>query len=198
MLTAGILGCTFFFAAIAACQEQPQNVSLCQLQTNPTAYDHKLVEVTGFVSHDFENFTVFNPTCLKGSGEESVWLEYGGKFKSDTIFCCGPTAGNTRPHELVIEKIRIPLIDDARFREFDKLIQPPFRSGNHGSIVHATLRGRFFSGKITYKRETTTWEGYGHLGCCSLLAIQQIVSVSPQDRDDLDYGASLDQPELQK
>jgi hypothetical protein len=34
------------------------------------------------------------------------------------------------------------------------------------------------------------------MGCCSLLAIQQIKSVSPQDRDDLDYGASPDQPNI--
>ena len=36
------------------------------------------------------------------------------------------------------------------------------------------------------------------MGCCSLLAIQEIVSASPQDRDDLDYGASADQPEIGK
>jgi len=39
-------------------------------------------------------------------------------------------------------------------------------------------------------------KGYGHMGCCSLLAIQKVVSVDPQDRDDLDYGASPDQPDL--
>jgi hypothetical protein len=36
------------------------------------------------------------------------------------------------------------------------------------------------------------------MGCCSLLAIQQVVSVDPQDREDLDYGASADQPNLDK
>ncbi len=33
------------------------------------------------------------------------------------------------------------------------------------------------------------------MGCCTLLAIQQVVAVSPQDRDDLDYSASYAQPE---
>jgi hypothetical protein len=37
--------------------------------------------------------------------------------------------------------------------------------------------------------------GYGHFGCCSLLAIQEVKAVAPQDRDDLDYGASADQPD---
>jgi hypothetical protein len=36
------------------------------------------------------------------------------------------------------------------------------------------------------------------MGCCSLLAIQQVRWVSPQDRDDLDYGASYDQPDATK
>jgi hypothetical protein len=36
------------------------------------------------------------------------------------------------------------------------------------------------------------------MGCCSLLAIQEIKSVSSQDRDDLDYGAFADQPDIDK
>jgi hypothetical protein len=36
------------------------------------------------------------------------------------------------------------------------------------------------------------------MGCCSLLAIQEIKAISPQDRDDLDYGASSDQPDITK
>lgn len=44
----------------------------------------------------------------------------------------------------------------------------------------------------------TYWGGYGHMGCCSLLAIQEVKSVNPVDRDDLDYGASVDQPDVGK
>jgi hypothetical protein len=36
------------------------------------------------------------------------------------------------------------------------------------------------------------------MGCCSLLAIQQIVGADPQDRRDLDYSASPDQPNVSK
>src|SRR5262249_35711045 len=36
------------------------------------------------------------------------------------------------------------------------------------------------------------------MGCCSLLAIQQVISVDPQNRDDLDSGASSDQPDIDK
>jgi hypothetical protein len=36
------------------------------------------------------------------------------------------------------------------------------------------------------------------MGCCSLLAIQQVISVDPHDREDLDYRSSSDQPNLEK
>lgn len=128
----------------------------------------------------------------------AVWLEYGGKSKSGTMYCCGVTADRHRPKELLVESIPIQLTEDDQFREFDKLIQPPFRSGRHGAIVHATLVGRFFAGQQVHYPKGTFWGGYGHMGCCSLFAIQEIRSVSPQDRDDLDYGASPDQPDIGK
>lgn len=34
------------------------------------------------------------------------------------------------------------------------------------------------------------------MGCCSLLAIAQVKAVDPQDRSDLDYGASSEQPQV--
>lgn len=187
---------TFVFALLrfGMCEE-PESVTVCQLKNDPAAYNHKLVEVTAFVSHDFEDFTLFDPECASWP---RVWLEYGGKAKSGTMYCCGVTADRHRPKELTVENIAIPLNDDRRFREFDRLIQPPFRSDRYGSIVHATVVGRFFSGKQIRVLKTTHWGGYGHMGCCSLLAIQKIQSVNPQDRYDLDYGASADQPDIEK
>ena len=183
------------FAAESRCEE-PQKVSVCELQKDPAAYNHKLVAVTAFVSHDFEDFTLFDPAC---DAWPAVWLEYGGKAKSDTMYCCGPTNGKSRPEEMKIEDIPIPLTDNELFRQFDKEIQPPFRSGKYGSEVHADLVGRFFSGKKEqFGKGEPFWGGYGHMGCCSLLAIQEVKQVSPQDRDDLDYGASYDQPDLEK
>jgi len=174
--------------------EQPQKVSVCDLKNDPAVYNHKLIEVEGFVSHDFEDFSLFDPNCPYGP---QVWLEYGGTAASGTMYCCGVTADRSRPNELVVENIPIPLLQDTHFQQFDRLIQPPFRSGNHGSTVNATLVGRFFAGeKREYPNGGWGWGGYGHFGCCSLLAIQEVHSVDPQDRDDLDYGASPDQPDL--
>jgi hypothetical protein len=187
-----------FGACLAATgrSQEPMKITVCQLISDPPAYNHMLVEVEAFVSHDFEDFSLLDPTCHAWPW---VWLEYGGKSKSDTMYCCGPTAGKSRPHELKVEDIEIPLVENDQFREFDKLIQPPFRSGTHGVIVHATIVGRFFAGrKQTYPNGKTAWAGFGHMGCCSILVIQEIKSVDPQDRDDLDYGASYDQPDISK
>src|SRR5262249_5575432 len=177
------------FVIDGLCQE-PIKVEVCQLKDDPAAYNHKLVQVTGFISHGFEDFTLFDPTCPPWPG---IWLEYGGTAASGTMYCCGVTVARNRPKQLVVENIPISLVDDKRFREFDKLIQR-----RPDSVVHATLVGRFFSGERTHDPVTVSLGGYGHMGCCSLLAIQQVISVDHQDRDDLDYGAFPDQPDITK
>lgn len=169
---------------------EPEKVNICQLKNDPAAYNHKLIQVTGFVSHGFEDFTLFDPSCVS---RPAVWLEYGGTVVSGTMYCCGVTAARSRPEQLIVEDIPITLVDDERFREFDKLLHRP-----PDSVVHATIVGRFFSGEQIEYPAGKSWGGYGHMGCCSLLAIQQVVSVDPQDRDDLDYGASADQPNIDK
>jgi hypothetical protein len=177
--------------AAAAPRETPEKVTVCRLQQDPGAYNHKLIEVTGFVSHGFEDFGLFDPTCeARGGG---VWLEYGGTASSNTMYCCGVTPSHTRPKPLVVEKIPVTLLDDETFRRFDEMIQRP-----RGSVVHATVVGRFFAGKQVKWPAGTFWGGYGHMGCCSLLAVQQVVSVDPQDREDLDYVPSPDQPNLRR
>jgi hypothetical protein len=178
------------FSTVARC-EVPEKISLCQLKQTPGAYNHKLIQVTDFVSHGFEDFTLFDPSCPDWP---AVWLEYGGTSKSGTMYCCGVSGDqNRRPKELEVEKITVPLVEDGFFLEFDKSIH---RAPD--SIVHATIVGRFFAGKETRSSSGSWWRGYGHMGCCSLLAIQQILSIDPQDRDDLDYSASPDQPRMGK
>jgi hypothetical protein len=164
-------------------------VTVCDLKANPGDYNHKLIEVTGFVSHGFEDFGMFDPGC---PSFPYIWLEYGGTNKSGTMYCCGVSSDRSRPKELVVEGIAVPLTADEPFSTFDNLIikQPD-------TVIHATLVGRFFAGKKTrFPKAEAEWRGYGHLGCCSLLAIQQVFSVAPHDREDLDYRSSPDQPDL--
>jgi hypothetical protein len=169
--------------------EEPQRVSACNLKNDPAAYNHKLVEIKGFVSHGFEDFTLFDPNC---SYSPNIWLEYGGTVASGTVYCCGSTNARHRRKELVVEGIPVPLVDDEQFRQLDKLIHD-----QADTVVHTTFVGRFFSGKRAQSAgKSENWGGYGHFGCCSLLAIQQVIAVDPHDRVDLDYRADADQPDI--
>jgi hypothetical protein len=100
--------------------EEPERVSTCQATKDPEAYNHKLVEVTAFVSHGFENFMLFDPACPPSS---QIWLEYGGSGSSCTMYCCGVTADRTRPGSIKVEGIPRPLVNDKQFQEFERLIQ---------------------------------------------------------------------------
>lgn len=175
---------------LSFCQE-PQKVSTCELKNNASAYNHKLVQVTSFVSHGFEDFTLQDPDC---DSKLDVWLEYGGKSASGTMYCCGVTDARTRPTQVEVEGISIPLLEDENCRQFDKLLQVP----RVYAMVHATIEGRFFSGREMPDRNGKRWGGYGHMGCCSLLVIQQVFEVDPHDRGDLDYESYVDQPDMAK
>lgn len=166
-----VLGTVF----LAARQQnaKAEAVDICRLQADPAAYNRKLIEVSGLVLHAFEQFSLSDSKCL---GESGIWLDYGGPVNSETVFCCGPRAGAPRGGTLVVEGVTLPLVDDALFHRFDDRI----RKGSVSTDVKflATLRGHFFAGEKQQKpggREY--WGGYGHLGCCSLLVIEQVVAV---------------------
>ncbi|MBZ5528098.1 MAG: hypothetical protein LAN71_09390 [Acidobacteriia bacterium] len=185
-----VIGGLIVFSAVLRCEE-PIRVTACELKRTPAAFNHKLIEVTGFVSHGFEDFGLFDPSCPSWP---YVWVEYGGIHKSGTMYCCGVSAERTRPEELVVEGIEVPLTTDEIFDAFDKLIQT-----NPDTLVRATFVGRFFAGKeIRHPKGEMGWGGYGHMGCCSLFVIQKVLSVAPHERKDLDYGASPDQPNIGK
>jgi len=171
--------------------EEPEKVSVCQLTADPASFNHKLIQVTSFLSHGFEDFTLLDPSCVAGP---DIWLEYGGKAASGTVYCCGGTGARSRPKEIKVENISIPLIEDDNFRKLDGLLQAP----GHYAIAHATFLGRFFSGREISYPKGKHWGGYGHMGCCSLLVIQQVLAVDPHDRNDLDYESYVDQPDVDK
>jgi hypothetical protein len=175
-------------ASLSFCEE-PEKVSACKLKSDPATYNLKLVEMEGFVSHGFEDFTFFDPNCPYSP---AIWLEYGGTVASGTKYCCGSTNARHRSKELVVEGVPVPLVDDERFRQLDKLIHD-----EADTVVHTTFIARFFSGKREQSGgKSSNRGGYGNFGCCSLLAIQQVISVDPHDRVDLDYRAAADQPDF--
>src|SRR5262245_1982183 len=112
--------CTFVAVLLGtitfgAWQQNPkaEAVDVCRLQADPAAYNRKLIEVSGFVLHGFEEFSLSDRKCPQELG---IWLEYGGSVNSDTAFCCGTRAGAPRGRTLVVDGIALPLVDDALFR----------------------------------------------------------------------------------
>lgn len=165
----------------------PEKTTICEIRKDPAAFNHKLVEVTGFVSRGFEDSGLFDPTC--SSGPPYIWVEIGGKGGTGVMYCCNVPAERSRPEELVVEKVPIPLVNDEKFRQFDDLLQE-----NGNSIVRATLIGRYFSGEKETLPNGEYWMGYGHMGIGSLFVVQQVVSVGLQSRVGFDTASSVDQP----
>jgi len=166
-----LIGCTVSPSAAQEAAEKAQTVSLCQLLQSPAAYNKKLVEVRGVVSHGFESFSLSTPQCGTPLG---IWLEYGGLIGSGTRYCYGATYARTRQAPLVVEDIVVPLVQDATFQRLDNYIQQ-----RKSVTLRATLIGRFFSGTLQQLPAGEFWGGYGHFGCCSLLVIQQVRTVKP-------------------
>ena len=173
---------------------EPAKVSACQLKKDPAAFNHKLVEVTGFVTHAARNFTIYDPTCPTWP---AIWLEYGGSINSGTVACCKSLADRQRRQPLRTEDLPLPLTDNQLFQDFDRAIQPPFPPDQAGAVEHATIIGTFFAGRqMQDAAGQPYWGGFGYLGCCSLLAIQEIKDADTTRRNDLDYGESTEKLSL--
>jgi hypothetical protein len=189
--------CSLFvlLTATIARAEDPLKVTTCQLKKDPPAYNHKLVEITGFVTHASHNFTIYDPLCPSWP---AIWLEYGGTINSGTVNCCKTLADRHRSQELVVDGVPVPLTVNEQFKAFDKAIQPPLRAGQSGAVEHATLVGTFFAGQQMQDADNGHyWGGYGYMGCCSMLAIQEIKDADTQWHADLDYGESNEKLDFQ-
>jgi hypothetical protein len=161
----------------------PNEISFCQLSRDPAAYNHDLIRITAFVTHAFEDFHLVEPDCPTQGF--SVWVTYGGKVQSNTVYCCpGESGKGTRSEVLEVEDVQIPLVDDSKFRLLTNLLKR-----EPDTTVRVTLVGKFFSGEKQKLNGQTFWGGAGHFGCCSLFVIQQVESVAPHNRRDLDYFA---------
>lgn len=102
--------------------EAAVKVSVCELKSKPAAYEHKMVEVTGFaMTGGREDFDLWDLSCLD-EHSSGIHLKFGGD---------------------VIEDIKTQLVDDTRSDQFSNLVY-----GSHGnSVAHATIMGRFFASK---------------------------------------------------
>ena len=151
----------------------PLKVSVCELISNPARYNHALVEVSGHITHAFEVFVLSPDDCQISVDSVGIWLEYGGKKSSGTVYCCDATSKRTRQETLVVEGVRCDLDEDAPFQKFDQIID-----SNDWTEARVSIVGRFFSGRQMHYPNGYHWGGYGHMGMYSLLVIEKVLSVA--------------------
>jgi hypothetical protein len=146
--------------------EDAEWVTVCQVYAEPKRYDHKLLRISGTMSHGFEGFVLADDRCETGA----IWLEYGGSLGSGTVFAGEPSSERARGESLVIEGVPTSMVYDHEFRKFDGLIR-------RKRVVQArvSIEGRFFSGELL-QLNAPFYGGYGHLDMFSLLVIQKVVS----------------------
>jgi len=157
--------------------EPPLQVTTCQLETHPGAYDHKLVEVRGRVYFGKFDF-VIDSTC-KPHSQGRVWLDLGGEVQAPGEYW--GVASFLPKHKGVdvqVKGISIPLLHDALLDKFVNdvgatRLRKPNGDGCGSEClfydVTATLRGRFFSGAKG---------GFGMEECCHLLVIERVLRLS--------------------
>ena len=142
----------------------PREATACNLLKEPTAWNHVRVRVTAVATHGFEDFSLSSPAC-EGS-QKAIWLTYGGRANSETIYCCpGEGEESLRAEPLVLEGVTLALVEDATFNRFRERLRKHPRVA-----VRMTVVGTFFAGAQT----PAGWGGFGHLGCCSLLVIERV------------------------
>jgi len=168
------------FFSIASQGQTPARVSLCDLVSKPEKYSRQFVQVRGAIAIGFEYFTLRTHDC--GEQLREIWLAYGGDEPT-------PITSTVNDRErgpgivLKVGGIAVPLQRDATLELFKGRLMASRLSPPDGSMcsddcrlydVTATLTGLFMAAP---NRPNNPLSGYGHLGCCHLLAIQQVTDV---------------------
>lgn len=157
--------------------ESPIQVTVCQLESQPNTYDRKLVEVSGRVY--FGKFDFIIDAACEAHSQAGVWLDTGGDVTSPAQYWdIGDFLLKQRGVDVRVRGIAVPLVHDALFDQFvNDVGATRFRKPNGQGCgpeclfyqVHATLRGRFFSG---------VKGGFGMEECCHLLVVEKVTNLS--------------------
>ncbi len=154
-------------------QQNPVEVSGCDLARNPKAFDGKLIRVRGTLNVYFEDFSLGIRNC---DTQHSIWLAFGGDVPG--IITSMANDNVRKPGvDITVNDVPYGIKKDDNFRRLYALI-----AARHGDKpdyrVTATLTGMFFAGQENkLSNGTVDFVGYGHLGCCSLLMITQVAGV---------------------
>jgi hypothetical protein len=162
----------------------PVSVSLCELLKDPKAYDGKQVQVRGKISLEFEEFSIYDLRCNQSP---DVWLMFGGDVATPIMSMWGDRK-RIPGKNISFSGVEYTLAKDASFDEFFSHVterenkKPLYR-------VTATLTGVFFSQNPKQNPKLIgVMPGYGHMGCCRLLIIEQISHVESKRITGDDYN----------
>jgi hypothetical protein len=161
-------------AAFASTESEPvENADICAVLGTPSAYNGKLIRITGLIARDFETFWIASSKC---SDAKPLWIEYGGSKPADgLIWHEGPEHPGDDGAPLVVDGVRTSLEADAVFRKFDALTN----SLKRAKRARATIVGWVFAAG-TYQDDAgnTQETGFGPYGMYSLLVIKKVDAVS--------------------
>ena len=172
----------FLLSATLAAQERPFDVTACQLVEHPDRYNEGMVSVDGLITVGAEEFMLHDANCSDEHGK--IWLEFGGGVESPGA---SPSTHLSKNRPRTFESLELPLNQDRDFEALQKLLQAAQKSGKT-KMLHATLVGKYFAGKPTPTVDGVVRSGYGRLGCCSLLIIEEVGTVGADIEEPVDFS----------
>ena len=162
----------------ASPDEAIHDIDVCEVLRNPIAFDHQTIRFRGRLEFEFEGDQVDVAACGLPLIHTGIWWDYGGR----SILALQQEAKSIRASTS-------PVVRDSEFDHFQKLVQEHRSKRPDGEMcsshrecayydVVATYTGRFFARRMPVGR--TLFGGFGHMGCCHLLVIEQISDVVAQ------------------
>lgn len=181
-LLAAAVCCVAYAPAIVA-QERAFDTTTCGLLLHPDKYDEGLVSVEGLVTVGPQEFLLHDASCGDANGR--IWLQFAGDVDSPGG---GNVSRNLAGKPRTVEGLQLPLNKDRDFDAMEKLLQQARKSGKT-KMLRATLIGKYFPGRPT---RTVSGEemrsGYGRMGCCSLLVIEEVAKVGTELEEPVDFS----------
>jgi hypothetical protein len=169
-------------------------VTACKLSQEPQRFEGKLVRVRGIVSRGFEVFIIGDSSFPFTSPEcgANIWLEPGGDGKGPRPYVVLHPRWPQADMQEWAEQARVDSVRLQQDQQYQEMLQrlsayrqrEPDGTSCEGlwlcSLykVTATITGRFFAMRKTRLPDGRAYlHGYGHMGCCHLLVIEQVTDL---------------------
>ena len=169
----------------ARAQESPLN--FCDIAKSPKSFDGKMVRVRGTLSVHFEDFSLAGGNC---DTQQGIWLTFGGDVPG-IVASTFNDSFRKRGVNIKVNGVPYGIKKDENFRRLYALIAAR-HGGNPAYRVTATLVGQFFAGtELKQSNGQTVFGGYGHLGCCALLVITEVLDAESVPHADLNIRGTV-------